>query len=576
MVLNRLFEKRSGTSNPDPWFIEWLGGGGATVAGVTVNKKTALGYDALFSCLKIISETCAMLPFPVYRSLPRLYDHPIAKLIGETPNPDMTPITFWGTMVGHAASYGNGYAELKGGAQKFDPAMYPDSLELLTPDRMEVKRDLQSREIIYDYTDEGNAAPRSIPSSRIFHLVGFGFDGVVGYSPIELHRQTIGLALAAIEHNAAFFGRGAHPSGVLEYPGVTRDLDKLKKVREDWDRIYSGADNTGRTAVLQGDMKYHPLTVSARDAQTVELLQLTSVQIARLFRMPLHKIQNMEAATYTNIEHQAIEFVQDAIMPWLRRIVQEVKRKLLPLDDDLFVEHIIEELLRGDTVSRYQAHQIAIQNGWQSPNDTRELENKNPIPDGDQYMVQAQMTPLDQIGQEPEPEPEPESEPEAPADTNEEDDDERMALIAESHRGLFEDSYRRVLRIEVDRVKAAAKREIDFVRWAEGFYREHRAHVRAVMGAAVDAAGGAMYALRAGRPAGTEALRRFGDYTAELADRHAQLGYSAAYQAASRGGTVLEAVETVCGEWGNGRAAQLAEQEVRLLSAAVVKMVGSN
>jgi hypothetical protein len=323
-------------------------------------------------------------------------------------------------------------------------------------------------------------------------------------------------------------------------------------------------------------MKYHPLTVSARDAQTVELLQLTSVQIARLFRMPLHKIQNMEAATYTNIEHQAIEFVQDAIMPWLRRIVQEVKRKLLPLDDDLFVEHIIEELLRGDTVSRYQAHQIAIQNGWQSPNDTRELENKNPIPDGDQYMVQAQMTPLDQIGQEPEPEPEPESEPEAPADTNEEDDDERMALIAESHRGLFEDSYRRVLRIEVDRVKAAAKREIDFVRWAEGFYREHRAHVRAVMGAAVDAAGGAMYALRAGRPAGTEALRRFGDYTAELADRHAQLGYSAAYQAASRGGTVLEAVETVCGEWGNGRAAQLAEQEVRLLSAAVVKMVGSN
>lgn len=577
MVLSRLFERRSGTSNPDKWLVEALGGGGKTVSGVTVNEKTAMGCATVFACNKIIGETCAMLPIHVFEHLKRgkkrLRKHPIARLVGESPNDDMIPQVFWETVVGHAASTGGGFAEILPTGE--GSRGYPAAMEVRTPDRMTVKRvrakDGQMK-VEYRYQPEYGGAPYAIPPESVFHLVGFGYDGVRGYSPIDLHRQMIGLSMSAVQHNAAFFGRGAHPGGAIEYPNKFKSIEAQRDFRRDWNRVHQGSENAYETAILPDGMKYHPFGVSAKDAQTVELLGLTVDQIAQIYRMPLHKLQKMDQATYNNIENKSLEFKSDTIMPWLRRIVQEIKRKLfLPTDEDLFVEHILEELLRGDILTRYQAYQIAITNGWKSQNDVRELENDNPVPGGDTYRVQAQMTPLDQIGEEPKESPKPKAAPGGEDD----DDDDRMALVAESYRGLFEDAYSRILRVEMDRLRAAAKREGDFAAWLERFYEEQKRHVRGVMGAAVDAAGGAMYALRAGRPAGREALQQLGDYAAELADRHTQLGYAAAYQAASRGGSILEAVEAVCEGW-KGRPAQLAEQEVRLLSAAVAKLVELN
>lgn len=578
MVLSKLFERRSGTSNPDPWFREWLGGGQATSAGVNVSHNSALSFDAVYSCIKIISETCGMLPLPVYRRLEprgkeRVHEHPLAPLLEDEPNEDMHSMTFWETIVAHAASWGNGYAEIIRPGSSIRGNAYPVEMQIMTPDRVTVERDKATRKIVYRYRPEDTGEEKRLNRDQVFHLLGFGWDGLKGYSPIEYHRQTIGSALANIQHNASFFGRGAMPSGVLKYDGNFKDTQKAKKFREDWDKLNAGSENAYGTAVLTKGMDYTPLTMSARDARTVELFKLNVVQVARIFRMPLHKIQDMDAATFANIEHQSIEFVQDTIMPWLKRIVKEVKRKLfLPTDKaTFFVEHIIEELLRGDTLTRYQAHELAIRSGWKSVNEVRVPENLNPIPGGDAYMVQAQMTPLDQIGKDPEPK---STAPPKPPDDDDEDD-ERTALLAATYRGLFEDLYQRTLRVEGDRLKAAAKREDDFGAWLGPFYEGQKAQVRGLMGAAVDAAGGAMYVLRAGRPVGKDALRGFRDYTSELADRHTQLGYAAAYQAASRGGSVLEAVEAVCEGWAD-RPARLAEQEVRLLSAAVDSLVELN
>lgn len=558
--------------------INWVNGGGPTTAGVRVSKTTAMSFDAVYSCVKIIAETCAILPRHVVKVLDRgkerLVGHPVARLIAINPNPDMTAQTYWETIVGHAALGGDGYAQiLKSG----NPRGYPTQLRLLDPDRMTVEREnhTETGRILYQYQPQG-VAKVTLLEDQVFHLTGFGNDGLNGFSPIEFHRQTIGAALANIEHSGSFYGRGAMPSGVLEYEGHFKDKQKMQEFLKEWNDNHQGSGNAYGTALLQQGITYKPMTMSARDAQTVEMFKLNVRQIARIYRMPLHKIADMDAATNNNIEQEAIEFVQDTIMPWLERIAQEIKRKLfLPGDDALFVEHVIEKLLRADIETRYKAYALALQNGFKTPNEVRALEDDNPKPGGDDLIVQAQMEPLDQISEEKDPGQNINVDSGGNGGSDDDDDDDRMALLAESYRGLFEDAYGRIVRVETDRLRAAAKREADFGGWLERFYADQKRHVRSVMDSIVRSAGSGLLVAKTGRPASGEAMDQLEAYASELADRHTQLGYSATSQASSRGGDVLAAVEAVCAGWSD-RAARLAEQEVRLLSAAVAKLVELN
>lgn len=568
MFLSNLLEARTTATNPD-WWREMFYPQRKSAAGVDVTPVTAMGLPAYFACVRVIGETIGGLPFMLYRSMSprgkeRVRDHPVYRAIHVQPNPETTPIKFWDTIATQIATFGNAYAEIVRFKRTGEIQLW-----LLPADSMEVKRD-KDGVLVYTFTKPDGTRVH-LRKEKVLHIPGFGGDAIVGLSPTAAQRDTIGLGLAALEHSGAFYARGAKPAGVLEAPPEAKmDEVKSKAVRENFDRIYGGSDNDFRTVVLTGGMVYKPVTIPAKDAKTIEMFQLNGTQVCGIFRVPPHKIGILDRATYSNIEEQGLDFLQ-TIDPYTKRIAQEVGRKLLADEPDLFTEHVLEGLLRGDIETRYKAHAIARQWGWESPNDVLEIENKNPIADddgGNSYMVPMNMQSLERLDEPPEPAPAPVL-PEDPDDDGEDDnDDERsMGRLAEAHRGLFEDAYNRILRVELDKLKRAARRA-DFATWLDGFYAEHARVVRGVMGAPIDALGGVAYSQRTGRAVDDVARKRLMGYTADWADRHVELSRAAVTQAVAQASSPTVGLATLAERWAD-RPAQMAEQEVRQLLQAV-------
>lgn len=569
MVLDRLFSKRatSGFANPQKWLVDWVHGDGTSAAGVRVTPESALTFSTYYACVRTIAETMASLPFFVYRNLSprgkeRAKDHEVNSLIHDEPNRETTSMQFWETIVGHAASWGNGYAQIVR-----DDSGYRRAVEMWNLSPNSVKPDRRPKppyELFYRVVD-GRGNTTDLAPSQVFHLPNWGWDGTTGKSPAQLHKNTLGLGLAAVEHNAKFFANGALPRGVLQSPVNVKG--GTKAIRDDWKKIYgSGDDNI---AVLMGDMKYQPITMSAADAQLILLLKWTVAEVCRAFRMPLQKVQDYEKLSYNNAEQLAIDFVQGVVLPWGKRIAQECNRKLL-LERErraFFCEHVVEGLLRGDFKTRIDGYRQAILGGWMSPDDVRELENLNPLPDGigNIYVMQGQMTPVDQLSKEPEPEPE--SPPVEPEPEPDDEEDDRMALLANSYRGLFEDGFARVFRVESDKLNRAAKRENDLQGWVRDFYDNDAEAVCGVMGVAVDACGSAVYAMQTGKAADDCIRARLLAHTRALATRHVQLTRAAVEQAIE-GEDPAEGLRTLFTKWQN-RPAAMAEQETKLLLASM-------
>jgi len=234
----------------------------------------------------------------------------------------------------------------------------------------------------------------------LLHIPGLGFDGLVGYSPIAMARNAIGMALATEEYGAKFFANGASPGGVLEHPGTLKDP---KKVRESWNAVYEGSGNAHRVAVLEEGMKFQSIGIPPDQAQFLETRKFQTEEICRIFRVPPHLVASLDRATFSNIEHQSISFVVHTIRPWLVRIEQSINRALFLESEkaDYFTEFVVEGLLRGDYVSRMQGYATARQNGWMSANDIRTLENLDRIPEelgGDLYLINGAMTKLQDAG----------------------------------------------------------------------------------------------------------------------------------------------------------------------------------
>jgi len=394
---NKYIEIRSTLANPDKWLIEALGGGKAA-SGVTVNEKTALQSTAVFSCIRILSETIASLPLPVYRRLPgggkeRAADHYLYPLLHDQPNPEMTSFEFRETLMGHLALWGNAYAEIeRDGAQQVR-ALWP-----LRPDRMTVNRDNQGLRYAYSLPDGTLAILRQ---RNIMHVRGLSNDGTVGYSPIRMAREAIGLALATEEYGARFFGSGSRPGGVLEHPGKLTS-EAAERLRHDWEAMHSGLSGAHRVAILEEGLKWTQVGIPPEDAQYLDVRKFQIAEIARIFRVPLHLVNETDkAATYASVEQFALQFVVHTIRPWLVRWEQSFKRDLfLPAErDKYFAEFLVDGLLRGDIESRYRAYATARQWGWMSADDIRELENMNPLPDGQGkiYMVPLNMVPASAV-----------------------------------------------------------------------------------------------------------------------------------------------------------------------------------
>ena len=291
------------------------------------------------------------------------------------------------------------------GMQAEDPTENLTWFNQEMPDRMTVDRDSNGR-LYYKYRKSNDDAPTmesgvvSLAPSDVLHVPGLGFDGLVGYSPIAMAKNAIGLAIAAEEYGSKFYANGAAPSGVLEHPGTLKDPTR---VRDSWNSTFGGSSNSHKVAVLEEGMKYTPISISPNEAQFLETRKFQINEIARIFRVPPHMVGDLEKSSFSNIEQQSLEFVKYTLDPWVIRWEQALYRTLLSEEEkkSYFFKFNVEGLLRGDYQSRMQGYATARQNGWMSANDIRELEDLDRIPaelGGDLYLINGNMLPLESAG----------------------------------------------------------------------------------------------------------------------------------------------------------------------------------
>ncbi|MEA5097870.1 MAG: phage portal protein [Burkholderiaceae bacterium] len=276
----------------------------------------------------------------------------------------------------------------------------------LLPNKMDVSR-APNGELRYTYyrdVDESGLRPKggyvTLRKDEVLHIPGLGFDGLIGYSPIAMAKNAIGMALATEEYGASFFANGANPGGVLEHPGVIKDVQRVK---DSWNAAYQGSGNAHRVAVLEEGMKFQAIGIPPEQAQFLETRKFQINEIARIFRVPPHMVGDLEKSSFSNIEQQSLEFVKFTLDPWVVRWEQALSQALLLPSEksDVFIRFNLDGLLRGDYASRMTGYATGRQNGWLSANDIRELEDMNRIPaseGGDLFLVNGSMTKLVQAG----------------------------------------------------------------------------------------------------------------------------------------------------------------------------------
>ena len=378
---------------------------GSSTAGKNVTERSAMQMTAVYSCVRVLSEAVAGLPLHVYKyrmdgGKEKAVTHSLYCLLHDEPNPEMTSFVFRETLMTHLLLWGNAYAQIIRNGKGEVIALYP-----LMPNRMSVDRDSNGT-LYYKYYRGSDEAIRSkeyeaiLSPGDVLHIPGLGFDGLVGYSPIAMAKNAIGLAIATEEFGAKFFANGAAPSGVLEHPGTIKDTSK---VREAWQSQFGGSSNSGKVAVLEEGMKYTPISISPEQAQFLETRKFQINEIARIFRVPPHMVGDLEKSSFSNIEQQSLEFVKYTLEPWLVRWEQSMMRSLLTPSEkqDYFIKFNVDGLLRGDYASRMSGYATARQNGWMSANDIRKLENLDRIPaedGGDLYLINGNMTKLADAG----------------------------------------------------------------------------------------------------------------------------------------------------------------------------------
>ena len=382
--------------------VNVVGGGqqflvGPTASGKLVNEHTAMQTSAVYACVRILSESIASLPLHLYQrsddggKTPKP-GHPLFRLLHDEPNPEMTSFVFRETLMSHLLLWGNAYAQIIRDGRGNAVALYP-----LLPDRMAVDRG-PTGEIIYTY--QGDKGQAKLTREQVLHIPGLGFDGLIGYSPIAMAKNAVGMSLATEEYGARFFANGANPGGVLEHPGTIKDIARVK---ESWNAGYQGSSNAHKVALLEEGMKFHQIGIPPEQAQFLETRKFQINEIARIFRVPPHMVGDLEKSSFSNIEQQSLEFVKYTLDPWVIRWEQSLTQALLLPSEkqSLFIRFNLDGLLRGDYESRMKGYSTGIQNGFYSVNDVRALEDLNLLSaeeGGDFHMLNGNMIKLSDIG----------------------------------------------------------------------------------------------------------------------------------------------------------------------------------
>lgn len=369
-------------SDPDEWLYDALGGG-ASAAGVRVNRKTSLTYAAFWRAVNIISDTTAKIPIHIYRrqgeGKTRDVDHPGYPLLRHKPNPYMTAETFKRVLTSHKVVKGNGYAyiERDGGAR-------PMGLYILDP---ESTYPLRVNGVLGYITHDSNGREVPLRADQVFHLKGLGWDGLVGYSVLEYARDSMGLGMTIVQFQSRTFRNSARPAVTIQFPaGVKLTPEAAEKLRTSWERLYGGVDNTGRTAVLMDGAEAKPLSFNAKDSQLIESAQQGVRDVSNWTGVPPHKLGDQTRNAYNSLEQENQSFLDDTMDPIFVCWEEEARDKLLTEEQKRRDTHVIEfkrqALVRADLAARGNFYKAAVGGPIMTPDEARGLENLNPMPDG--------------------------------------------------------------------------------------------------------------------------------------------------------------------------------------------------
>lgn len=562
-----------------------LGLGQSSAAGVSVTHERALGITAFWAGVRMISQTVAGLPCKVYERVGEKKrrpspEHPAYKLLFKRPNKFMSSFTFKEIRMAHLLTWGNSYAEIER-----DKAGRPIALWPLLPDRTDVE--IVNGEKIY-HTIINNERIR-LSADRVLHVPGLGFDGLRGYNVVRIHRDSLGLTIAANEYGAQFFNNSARPSGYLEHPG-NPEAPERAQIRDEWNQMHQGLTNAQRTAVLWGGMKWQQMSIPPEDAQYLETRQMQIEEVARILNINPILLQHHEKVTTwgTGVGQFLIAYSKFTITPWLDR-EEDI------LDWDMFTEeergrfytkYNVGGLLRGDMKEQAEILEIERRNGILSANDWLELKDENPLsgPEGDARFVPLNWIPLDQAvneqGQDP---PDPPDEKSRPAKVREKRSLAMRRRLRDAHLRSFEDGARRYVKRDVDALSRALKKAFEggsdpaksLERWIEDFYPGQQQYIYRTMLPLVSALASVIAANAAEEVAAEpEDVDKFAaDYTENLARREAgsSRGQLLALIAEMPEEELQDAITTRTDEWNEKRPGKVAADEIVRVAAGAAR-----
>lgn len=592
-LLSSLFERRASLSDSE--WVKILSAGNATASGVHITPESALTFSAYFGAIRILAESTAMLPLLIYRRLKprgkeRAYDHPLYSVLHDIANPEMDAYILRETLTAHVAGWGNAYAEIESDSRGNITALWPLRPDIVTP-----KRNAEAGNALgYEVRIEGKPA-QWLPAERVLHLRGLSPNGISGYSVAKLAAQDLGLALAATEFGARFFGNDARPSVILKHPAALKG-EAAKNLKASFEAAFGGLSNKFRVAVLEEGMTLDTVGIPPEDAQFLQTRSFQVEEIARWFRIPASMLaQSGASSTYASVEAFGIQFVTHTLTPWLTRWEKAISTQLLQKSERpiYFAEHVTNALVRGDIDTRYRAYSTGRQWGWLSVNDVREMENMNPVNNGDEYLTPLNMVPA---GTQPTPET-PTAARAAVTWTHGGgmvlDVEERGKRSANTRHRMqqaqvivYRDTLARILRRESQDVNSAARRLMgqrtvgEFFDWLTDFYRnDHRDFVKRAM-RPINEAYAQVVAAETWDELGTPASADAEDgqrnwvaaYTDTYAGRHAGLSEKrlreAVIRAQEEGTDPVDAVRETTADWETARAENFAREEsVRLNNA---------
>ena len=375
---------------------------GQSSAGTNVTERTAMQMTAVYACVRVLAESIACLPLHVFRrgedgNREKAEDHPLSFILHDEPNPEMTSYVLRETLMTHLLLFGNAYAQVLRNGRGQVLGLYP-----LMPNKMSVERE-ENGHLFYRYSrynEQQKDGTVILSPEDVLHIPGLSYDGLVGLSPIAACRNAVGMGLAADEYGSRFLSNGATPAGVLETPTLIKDVSKL---RDSWEKAYGGTGNAGRVAILEEGVTFKPISMSPQDSQLLETRQYQLTEIARIFRIPPHMLQDLSRATFSNIEEQSLEFVKYTLNPWIIRWEQGMSKALLNAEEKCrySIRFNVDGLLRGDYKSRMEGYRIGVSSGILSVNDCRRLENMDLLSEeegGNYHLVQGAMVRLEDAG----------------------------------------------------------------------------------------------------------------------------------------------------------------------------------